>query len=404
MKQNGKPKTHLWKLFLFLFSLYALAGILFDAHQSGKALNAGPLVLFVLLSAGLGLWWWRTRRIDAVLLARSPEKKREKLARVSDQRQLLEIAEKSGSPIREEALRRITESAVFTEAAKKLDSFALAQISDGETLAAAAGKPDFFRPRKRRESPADYAKRCLALRQQAVDQISDKALLYRLARGTAEIAVYGGEKLLRLFPEEAKSICRDGQMPKAVCAEALALVTEEVRQQIAARPEAARAFAADSSLPSQARTTALELLVQQTEARIAAQPEAAKELVSDRSLPEAARLAAVSRIRLSEELFSLYDPQDAEAVRRRLIESIQDQRLLAQIAELEPERDLRLRAELRVTDPDKRRAYCQRDGAHDWVEISRHWELYGDTHHEVITSRCRYCGSKLVTEGGSFKD
>ncbi len=404
MKKNGKPKTHLWKLFLFLFSLYALAGILFDAHQSGKALNTGPLVLFVLLAAGLGLWWWKTRPIDAVLLARSPEKKREKLAKVSDQRQLLEIAEKSGGPIREEALQRITEATVFTEAAKELDTFALGQIVDEETLAAAAADPDFFRPQKRRESAGDYATRCLALRQQAVDQISDKALLYRLAHGLTEIAVYAGEKVLRDFPEEAKSICQDRQMPKSVCAEALALVTEEVRQQIAARPETARALAADGSLPSQARTTALELLVQQTEARIAAQPEAAKQLASDRSLPEEARLAAASRIRLSEELFSLYDPQDAKAVRRKLIESIQDQTLLAQIAELEPERDLRLRAELRVTDPDKRRAYCQRDGAHDWVETDRHWELYGETHHEVITSRCRYCGRKLVTEGDSFKD
>ena len=86
------------------------------------------------------------------------------------------------------------------------------------------------------------------------------------------------------------------------------------------------------------------------------------------------------------------------------IKTITDEAALTEIIEREPNKGIRLNAENRVTDPEKRKLYCERDGAHLWKRADSWWEAYGDWHYEHIRYRCVYCGHEYVDEGESRKD
>ena len=117
----------------------------------------------------------------------------------------------------------------------------------------------------------------------------------------------------------------------------------------------------------------------------------------------AARLAAREEVPEAE-LPGLYDREDKGKVRQKVVDRIRDKEALAAIIEQEPDKSIRLSAETRITDPQKRKLYCQRDGAHLWREAGRRWESYGDWHYEYVTYRCPYCGLQREEEGESRKD
>jgi hypothetical protein len=87
---------------------------------------------------------------------------------------------------------------------------------------------------------------------------------------------------------------------------------------------------------------------------------------------------------------------------------VRDESILAVLIELEPDKTIRLAAERRVTDPIRRRAYCERDGAHEDEFLERTVESTAGTSHiyyyEYAVYRCRYCGRRYREETDSWHD
>ncbi len=393
-KSTKKPRTQVWKLILFFFCVFIVldTGILALVMKepvllSGTVLSGAFAVL-------LFLSWRRTRPLDRVVKAGTPEEKLRALDRVADPKQLLKLAEvyegplqaaalekylrlakapdqqrlyriakTADAPVEETILAGITDPNVLLEAARGLDEFALRHLGPRE-LVRAATEPDFFR-----KTGNDYGhkQRVAAAQDLAVAALEDRDALLQLARSQAPVASAAMKKLLKVCPELAGSLYGDPTLTPA-------------RRDMAERA-----------------------LVAQTEQRLLDQPQTATALFLDRTLPDKARLAALARVP-QEDLPSVYDPREPEAMRRKVVDRITDEAALAAVVEREPNKDVRLSAETRIKDPEKRKAYCRRDGAHAWVEVDSRWESYGDWHYEYITYRCPYCGAQRVDEGESRKD
>ena len=367
-EKKKKPKTHIWIPILFFFFLLGSAGAVIGIYANGSKPNPEGYYVFIPIIVLLGILWWRTRHVDSVLLARSPEKQIARLEKIRDMKKLLKIAEKADPPVCDEALMRITDQNVFLEAAKKLDTFAAGQITDPKMLFSMASDPNFFRGPKHTESYREYKQQCYAIRKSAVDRILDASVLLDLASSENDMSGYALARLIREYPDLACSLCMDNSTPAKVRSDILHSLVANVEKQIKERPETAAVF------------------------------------LMNRSLPVKARLAATKHIDDPELLFSCYDPGDNAEVRESIVYRMHDQGHLMEIADREPDPKIRVIAELRVTDPEKRKEYCARGEAHDWEELDHWWELYGDYHYEKIRCQCRICGAKWVKEGDSFKD
>ena len=393
-KQTKKPRTNVWKLILSFFCVFMVldTGILALAMKEPVLLSG--VVLPGVFAILLFLSWRRTRPFDRVVKAGSDEEKLQALNQVTDPKQLLKLVEVYGGPVQAAALQKylrlakvpdqqrlyriaktadapveetilagITDPNVLLEAARGLDEFALRHL-DPRELVRAATEPDFFR-----KTCNDYGhkQRVAAAQDLAVAILADKGALLQVARSLAPVASAAMKKLLNVYPELARSLYEDPTLTQAK------------------------------------RDMVERALVEQTEQRVADQPQTAVALFMDQTLPDKARLAALAGMP-EEDLPSVYDPQASEDLRRKVVDRITDEAILAAIIEREPSKKVRLSAEKRIKDPEKRKLYCQRDGAHVWMEVDSRWESTGDWHYEYITYRCPYCGAQYVDEGESRKD
>ena len=359
-------KTHFWKLILAV--LFLAAGI--------RGLMLGslfPALIALGLSAFLAVEWWKHRAVDRVILSRSAKRRSAMLDRMDDPEQILEIAEAGDGALREEALSRITDQNVFLERVKRFDAFALDQITDPQLLSRVASDIfDFQRWDERRETKEQYEARCLKLQKRAVDRLDDEETLLGLAEGMGS-AFYGSanqyaaEKLLREHPDRAEELYRCDGIPWKV-----------------------RSLAADG-------------MVARVKEQIRDDPAAAVSLCRDRDLPITARLAAVRAISDQEQLFSCYYPEDSDSMRRQIAEQLTSQPLLIAFAEKEPQKEIREIAECKVSDPEQRRRYCEKNEAHDDELIDSRWEENGDVRDEIETYRCRFCGRTRVEIGDRMR-
>ena len=216
------------------------------------------------------------------------------------------------------------------------------------------------------------------LREAALDRV-DPALLLEAARDMDEFAIRrirDPEQLFRIATEQdffhrpkkrqvagyqqrmdqardlAVECIADADVLRRVAkADGLSVAWTALRKLLKDHPELARDLVGDWTLPQPKRDYAVKFLTEQVEQRIESEPGAAMDLFRDRTLP-----------------------------------------------------GIRLNAENRVTDPEKRKLYCERDGAHLWKRADSWWEAYGDWHYEHIRYRCVYCGHEYVDEGESRKD
>ena len=361
------PLPHIWKLILFILLAAAFTAAVIVALAKGMTEILGGLVGEGILVALLGLWWRKSWPMDRVLLASNPEKQLKRLEKVTNDRQLLAIAKRTDPPVQQAALDRLRDSEALLDAARNFDTFAILHMKDPETLFRVVTEQGFFRKPRGREV-VGYQQRMDETRALAVEAIDDPDTLRRLMKTDVPAAWFAVKKLLREHPELARSM------------------------------------AEDRTLPQPKREYAVNFLKEQTEQEIQTRPEAASVLFADRTLPKEARLAALEHITDEAVLLSLYDVNDDKDLRKRLVQGIREQAALIRIAETEPDKGIRMEAENRVTDAEKRREYCERDGAHLWMEKDSRWESYGDWHYEYITYRCPYCGREYETEGDSRKD
>lgn len=365
-KKRKWAKTHVWMPAVALLFAWSAVTVGLFAGDTPQAAIPSLLIAAVLFF----LWRRRYAAADRVLLAGTAEKKLARLQKVSGDEALYKIAAQSDEPVRGETLRRISDRGIFLRKALELDAFALEQITEPEQLYAVAAAEDFF-PERKKKTPEVRA-RCLAFRKQAADRIRDGELLARLARAGDEPGVFAAEKLLREYPEEAPGIWADESMPENVRAMAKKAFIGKVKRDSAADPEAAAAFC------------------------------------RDRTLPLEARLAALGEIDGQPALLALYDPEDQGRFREALICRITEENALAEIIEKEPLQSLRLAAEKRVKDPERRREYCRRDGAHDFVYVeSSHDSTEGTSHiyyDEYDIYRCKYCGCTTKEYTRSWHD
>ena len=357
-EKRKRPRTRIWMPALAL--LFAFAGLVGGLTSLLVGQTPAPAVPSLVLGAVIFLLWRRRAAVDLTLLARTTEKKLARLQKVSGDEALFEVAEKSGEPVRGEALRLIGDRGIFTEKARQFSELALEQITDQEQLAAVAAAEGFFpAPKKKKDGPA-YRERLLAFRKRAADRIADAEILARLARGGDELGLYAAEKLLREQPERARELCADGTMPEKVRAMAEQALIRSVKEAGAGQPEKAAAFC------------------------------------RDRTLPLEARLAALGEIDDQAVLRALYDPDDGIGFREKLVCRISEEDALAEIIEKEPQKPLRVAMEQRVKDPERRRAYCGRDGTHAFRYVESSYESTEGTSHIYYDGydiyRCVYCG------------
>ena len=366
-RKTGRSGVYVWKLILFILFAAAFLSATVVAVVQRLPEMAGGLVGEAILVALLGLWWRRSWRADRVLLIRDPEKQRQLLDTVTDQKQLLRIARASESPLREAALDRLDPDLLLS-AAQDLDEFAIRHIRDPEQLFRVATEQSFFR-RPRKRQAVGYQQRMAHARNLPVENIANAEVLQRIAK-----------------------------------ADGLSVAWTALRTLLQDHPELARDLVEDWTLPQPKRDYAVKFLTDQVKRQVESEPGAAMGLFRDRTLPPQARLAALDHVSAQEDLYALYDPEDDKDLRGQVAARITDETALMEIIEREPDKGIRLNAENRVTDPEKRKHYCARDGAHLWRKADSWWEAYGDWHYEHIRYRCLYCGREYVDEGESRKD
>ena len=183
---------------------------------------------------------------------------------------------------------------------------------------------------------------------------------------------------------------------------------DEQREHLRAHPEQARTVLGDESRPEELRALAKELLTDQVIRESAGQPEKACAFFRDSTLPADIRLAAAGQIEDERLLLSLYDAEEDKELRAGLIGLIKEEADLTALIEKEPDKTLRVAAEKRVKDPERRKAYCLRDGAHEYRLIgSGHDRTDGTSHiyyDEYDLYECVYCGEQHKEYTDSWHD
>ena len=182
----------------------------------------------------------------------------------------------------------------------------------------------------------------------------------------------------------------------------------EQRKQLLAHPEQARSVLGDESRPEELRAQAKEMLANQIVRESVGQPEKARAFFRDSTLPAEIRLAAAGQIEEESVLLSLYDAAENKELRMGLIGLIKEEANLITLIEEEPDKALRIAAEKRVKDPERRRAYCLRDGAHEYKLIDSGRERTEGTSHiyydEYDLYECVYCGDRHIEYIESWHD
>ena len=182
----------------------------------------------------------------------------------------------------------------------------------------------------------------------------------------------------------------------------------EQLEQLRAHPEQARSVLGEESRPEELRALAKELLTEQVVRESAGQPDKACAFFRDSKLPVDVRLAAAGQIEDESILLSLYDAEEDKELRAGLIGLIKEETDLIALIEKEPDKALRVEAEKRVKDPERRRAYCLRDGAHEYKLIgSGHDRTDGTSHiyyDEYDLYECVYCGERHKEYTDSWHD
>lgn len=178
--------------------------------------------------------------------------------------------------------------------------------------------------------------------------------------------------------------------------------------QLRAHPEQARSVLGDENRPEELRALAKELLTEQVIRESAGQPEKACAFFRDSTLPADIRLAAAGQIEDERLLLSLYDAEEDKELRAGLIGLIKEEADLTALIEKEPDKALRVAAEKRVKDPERRKAYCLRDGAHEYRLIGSGRERTDGTSHiyydEYDLYECVYCGEQHKEYTDSWHD
>ena len=183
---------------------------------------------------------------------------------------------------------------------------------------------------------------------------------------------------------------------------------DEQREQLRAHPEQARTVLGDESRPEELRALAKELLTDQVVRESAGQPDKACVFFRDSALPADIRLAAAGQIEDESVLLPLYDAAEDKELRAGLIGLIKEEADLVALIEKEPDKALRVAAEKRVKDPELRKAYCGRDGAHEYKLIDSGRERTDGTSHiyydEYELYECVYCGHRYKEYTDSWHD
>ena len=182
----------------------------------------------------------------------------------------------------------------------------------------------------------------------------------------------------------------------------------EQREQLLAHPEQARAVLEDESRPEELHALAKKLLTDEAVRESIGQPDKACAFFRDSTLPADVRLAAAGQIEDESVLLPLYDAVEDKELRAGLIGLIKKESDLAALIEKEPDKALRVAAEKRVKDPERRRAYCLRDGAHEYKLIDSGRERTDGTSHiyydEYELYECVYCGHRYREYTDSWHD